>query len=64
MQNQVQKLILGMASVGGVEVAQHVEIPTSTEVKDVVSIVIQIVIGIATLIGMFKNKKVSKQSKL
>lgn len=57
MRNLGLKFLVGSAGATGVEVAQHIEIPTTTETKDIISIVIQIVIGIATLIGMFKKKK-------
>lgn len=49
--------VTGFVGVGGVEIAQNVQIPTTTEVKDIVSIVIQLAIGVATLLGMFKKKK-------
>ena len=53
----ISQLALGIIGAGGVEVANQVQIPTTTEVKDIVSIVIQLAIGIATLLGMFKKKK-------
>lgn len=52
----LNQLILGLGGVGGVEVMNHVEIPTSTEAKDIVSIVIQLVIGVVTLLGLLKKK--------
>jgi hypothetical protein len=57
MRNLALKFLVGSAGATGVEVAQHIEIPATTEVKDIVSILIQIAIGVATLIGMFKKKK-------
>jgi len=52
----LNQLFLGLGGVGGVEVMNHVEIPTSTEAKDIVSIVIQLVIGVVTLLGLLKKK--------
>lgn len=57
MRNLALKFLVGSAGATGVEVAQHIEIPTTTEVKDIVSVVIQLLIGIATLVGMFRKKK-------
>jgi hypothetical protein len=57
MYNFGQKLMIGTFGTAGVEAAQHIEMPTSTETKDIVSIVVQIVIGICTIIGIFKKKK-------
>lgn len=57
MYNFGQKLMIGSFGTAGVEVAQHIEVPTTTEVKDLVSVVVQIVIGICTIIGIFKKKK-------
>jgi uncharacterized membrane protein YphA (DoxX/SURF4 family) len=57
MTNFGQKLIIGCFGTAGVEAAQHIEVPTSTDTKDIVTIIVQIVIGIATIIGIFKKKK-------
>ena len=57
MKNLVSKLLIGSGGVSGVEIAQNIDIPTTTEAKDIVSIVIQLVIGVVTLIGLLKKKK-------
>ena len=57
MNINLEKLLIGTSSVAGIEVVNHVEIPSSSDVKDLISVLIQIVIGIATLIGLFKKKK-------
>lgn len=54
--SSIQKLMLGLMGSGGVEVASSVDIPTSTQVEGVVKIVIQLIIGLVTLIGLFKKK--------
>jgi hypothetical protein len=54
-------IILGIAGAGGVEIANHIELPTSTETKDIISVIIQIAIGVVTLLGLLKKKKSSNQ---
>ena len=54
--SSIQKLMLGLMGSGGVEVASSIDIPTSTQVEGVVKIVIQLIIGLVTLIGLFKKK--------
>lgn len=56
-----EKIILGVSGTGGVEIANNIELPTSTEAKDIISIVIQLVIGVVTLLGLFKKKRNSNQ---
>jgi hypothetical protein len=57
----VSNIILGITGAGGVELANSIEIPTSTESKDIISIIIQIAIGVVTLLGLIKKKKNRKQ---
>lgn len=59
--SSIQKLMLGLMGSGGVEVASSVDIPTSTQVEGVVKIVIQLIIGLVTLIGLFKKKTTGTQ---
>lgn len=54
-------IILGIVGAGGVEVANHIELPTTTETKDIISIIIQIAIGVVTLLGLLKKKPKSNQ---
>lgn len=61
MNTHLEKILIGTTSVTGIELAQHVELPTSTEVKDIISIIIQLAIGLATLIGLFKKPKIRKE---
>ena len=51
----VSKLIVGTSGVTVAEVANHVEPPTSGDVSEIIKIIVQVVIGIATLIGLFKK---------
>ena len=57
----IEKIILGISGGGGVELANNIELPTSTETKDIISIIIQIAIGIVTLVGLIKKKTKSNQ---
>ncbi len=57
MTKPISNIILGLSGATGIEVANQIEIPTSTEVKDIVSVVIQIIIGIVTLFGLIKKDK-------
>lgn len=61
--SSIQQLMLGIIGSGGVEVASSIDIPTSSQVEGVVKIVIQLIIGLVTLIGLFKKKKPSAQNK-
>lgn len=59
--SSIQKLMLGLMGSGGVEVASSIDIPTSSQIEGVVKIVIQLIIGLVTLIGLFKKKTPSGQ---
>ncbi|WP_291287335.1 hypothetical protein [Flavobacterium sp.] len=50
--------LIGTASIGAIEGIQHIPSPTAT--VEIVKIVIQLVVGIATLIKMFKKPKQEK----
>lgn len=49
---------LGTASIGAIEGIQHIPSPTAT--VEIVKILIQLVVGVATLIKMFKKPKQEK----
>jgi hypothetical protein len=57
----IEKIVLGVFGTGSVELVNNIDIPTSTETKDIVSIVIQLVIGVVTLFVLFKKKRPSNQ---
>jgi hypothetical protein len=48
--------IVGTSGVAISEVASQVELPTSGDTSEVIKIVVQIIIAVATLFGMFKKK--------
>lgn len=56
MNDTISRLITGSAGVASSEVVGMVDIPTTTDTADVVKVVVQLIIGIATLLGLFKKK--------
>lgn len=54
--NSGKNLVLGLSGVGGVELATVIDIPTGPETSEIIKLLIQVVIGVATLIGLFKKK--------
>lgn len=54
--NSGKNLVLGLSGVGGVELATVIDIPTGPEASEIIKLLIQVVIGVATLIGLFKKK--------
>ena len=49
------KALIGLSSIGVIECVQHMPAPTPT--VEILKIVIQVVLGIATLFKMFKKPK-------
>lgn len=52
-----QTMLVGGTSLTGTEVVQHIELPTSTDTSDIIKTVVQLVIGVATLLQLFKKKR-------
>jgi hypothetical protein len=56
----ITDLSIGASGIGFVEIIEQ-SIPTdTTDIAKISNIVIQIIIGIATLFGLFKRKRVKK----
>lgn len=53
---KLYNIVLGIGGVGSIEVVKNVDLPTTAETKDIISIIIQLAIGVATLIGLLKKK--------
>lgn len=53
----VKNFLIGGTGVAGVELASNIDPPGSTDTPEIIKVLIQIVIGIATLIGLFKKKR-------
>jgi hypothetical protein len=57
MLNKIIPLTIGTTSVGAVEAVAQVEIPTSLETESTIKMVLQLIITIASLVGLFKRKR-------
>lgn len=57
MKDTITTLITGSTGAVAVEAVPHLANNDITEMGGIVQVVVQIVIGIATLLGLFKSKK-------
>lgn len=57
MKEQIQKLIIGGAGIGTTEIVEQASRINPDDVNNVVGIIGQIIIAIATLFSLFKRKK-------
>lgn len=57
LMDTLHKVGIGASGLLGAEIAPQVVDVVSTDPADLVQVVVQIVIGIATLLGLLKNKK-------
>lgn len=55
--NQVIDTLKGGFGIAAVEAVQHTEIPTAGQAETIIKIVVQVIIGVATLIGLFKRRQ-------
>lgn len=53
----MKNLLLGGSGVTAMEIANQVQIPVSGDTSEIIKIVLQVVISLATLIGLFKKKR-------
>lgn len=54
--NPATNVIIGGSGLGVSEVASNIEIPTSAETSEIIKVVVQVIIAVATLLGLFKRK--------
>lgn len=54
--DSVKTMFVGASGIGGVELTSAVIEASASDGANIVQVVIQIIIGIATLIGMFRKK--------
>lgn len=54
--NRLTTLLTSSIGVASLEVAEQIDLPTSTDVQEIVKLVIQLAIGIATIINLFRKK--------
>ena len=63
MKAALTKILIGSSGIGATEIVQS-SLPTDpTNIVEISNILIQIVVAIATLFGLFKRKKVAKTNK-
>ena len=56
MINKIANIGVGSASVGAIEVVQNVDVPQSANHEETLKVILQLIITIATLVGLFKKK--------
>lgn len=61
--NKIQNLVVGASGLGASEIAQDVIANSQDKASTITTIIVQIIIGISTLIGLFKRKKSANNSK-
>ena len=54
--NRISTLLTSSIGVASLEVAEQITLPTAVDVQEVVKLVIQLAIGIATIINLFRKK--------
>lgn len=57
MLHKLYSIAVGGTSVGAVEMVQNVELPTSAGHEETIKLFFQLIITIATLVGLFKKKQ-------
>lgn len=62
LKDTISKIAVGSAGIVSSEAVPSVIDTVVNQPSEVVSIIVQIIIGIATLFGLFKKKKVVKNS--
>jgi len=56
--NRITDTLIGASGIGAVELVQTAQIPDLSNGSAIVSTVIQIIIGIVTLLGLIRKKQV------
>lgn len=56
MREQVGNFITGGAGIATSEIVSNVDVPASADTSEIVKVVVQLIIGIATLLGLVKKK--------
>lgn len=62
LKDTITKIAVGSAGIVSSEAVPNVIDTIVTQPSEVVSVIVQIIIGIATLFGLFKKKSVAKKS--
>lgn len=58
MKNEISTLVTGGAGISAVEVVPHLPLESLDSAGGIIQILVQLVIGVVTLLGLFKKKKV------
>ena len=58
MKNEISTLVTGGAGISAVEVVPHLPLDNIGSAGGIIQILVQLVIGVVTLLGLFKKKKV------
>ena len=56
MINKIASIGIGSTSVGAIEVVQNIDVPQSTNHEETFKVILQLIITIATLVGLFNKK--------
>lgn len=56
MKEQAGNFITGGAGIATSEIVSNVDVPASADTSEIVKVVVQLIIGIATLLGLVKKK--------
>lgn len=59
MVDKTLSTVVGVSGLGIAEMASTVEIPTSANTSEIVKVVVQLIIGLVTLFGLFRPKQKS-----
>lgn len=54
---KVTNLIIGTSGVGAIELVSSPDLANISQVSDITSVVVQIIIGVVTLLGLFRKKQ-------
>lgn len=55
---KITDTIIGASGIGAIELVSNVQIPDVTQGSSLVSVIVQLAIGIVTLIGLLRKKRV------
>ena len=50
-------LVIGTSGVGAIELVSSPDLVNLSQVSDVTSVIVQIIIGVVTLLGLFRKKQ-------
>ena len=57
MLHKITQSLIGATSLGAIEGIANVEIPTAVETENIIKLILQIIVTIATVVGLFKRKQ-------